>query len=223
MARQRKAEKSAINKEEATNSVAPMNGESKVVPSREEMLERYAAARKAVDDVASEAKSYGYDDLDKAYGETAEEETAEGPAVAAETAEEEVEEAREQKPEDETKKVSADDESEESDAIKALVERAVKSAMESVKAEIDTLRAEKESAVEKSVKLESELTTALSKTVAGGPKRTATTYGAESNEYLVKALTYKAKADATTDPVLRKGYSDLYEEFNAKAFPGQNK
>lgn len=237
MARQRKAEKSAINKEEATNSVAPMNGESKAIPSREEMMERYAAARKAVDDVASEAKSYGYDDLDKAYGETAEEETAEGPAVSPETAEEEVQEAREQKPVDEAKaadaekesdedkeeKVSEDDESEDDDAIKALVEKAVKSAMESVRAEIDTLRAEKESAVEKSVKLETELTTALSKTVAGGPKRTATTYGAESNEYLVKALTYKAKADATTDPVLRKGYSDLYEEFNAKAFPGQNK
>jgi len=117
----------------------------------------------------------------------------------------------------------SEDKTSDSEDVKALVEKAVMSAMESVRAEIDTLRAEKESAVEKSVKLEAELTTALSKTVAGGPKRTATTYGAESNEYLVKALTYKAKADATTDPVLRKGYSDLYEEFNAKAFPAQNK
>jgi hypothetical protein len=233
---------------ELTNSFAeisksldmPMNGESKVVPSRDEMAERYAAARKALDDITMECKANGYEDIEKEYGETAEQETAEGPAVAAETAEEEVEEAREQKPADEAKavdaeeeseedkkkkKVSKDDEkeSEEDEAMKSLVDRAVKSAMELVRAEIDTLRAEKESAVEKSVKLETELTTALSKTVAGGPKRTATTYGAESNEYLVKALTYKAKADATTDPVLRKGYSDLYEEFNAKAFPAQNK
>jgi hypothetical protein len=213
----------------------PMNGESKAVPSRDEMMERYAAARKALDDVASEAKSYGYDDMDKAYGETAEEETAEGPAVAAETAEEEVREAEEQKPADETKaaeesedeeeksedeekkKVSKDDESEDDEAIKSLVEKAVKSAMEMVKGEIDTLRAEKESAVEKSVKLETELTTALSKSVAGGPKRTAIAQGAVSNEYLAKGLAYKAKADATTDPVLAKGYREIANELLAKA------
>ena len=102
-------------------------------------------------------------------------------------------------------------------SIEDVVEKAVKSAMASVKAEIDTLRAEKESAVEKSVKLETELATALTKTVAGGPKRTAVAQGAVSNEYLVKAATYKSKADATTDPVLRKGYSDLAQEFFAKA------
>ena len=213
----------------------PMNGESKAIPSREEMMERYAAARKALDDVASEAKSHGYDDIDKEYGETAEEETAEGPAVAAETAEEEVREAEEQKPADETKaaeesedeeeksedeekkKVSKDDESEDDEAIKSLVEKAVKSAMEMVKGEIDTLRAEKESAVEKSVKLETELTTALSKSVAGGPKRTAIAQGAVSNEYLAKGLAYKAKADATTDPVLAKGYREIANELLAKA------
>jgi hypothetical protein len=215
----------------------PMNGESKAIPSRDEMVERYMAARKALDDVASEAKSHGYDDIDKEYGETAEEETAEGPAVAAETAEEEVEEAREGKPTDETKaaeeseddeekseddkekkkKVSEDDESEDDEAIKSLVEKAVKSAMEMVKGEIDTLRAEKESAVEKSVKLETELTTALSKSVAGGPKRTAIAQGAVSNEYLAKGLAYKAKADATTDPVLAKGYREIANELLAKA------
>jgi hypothetical protein len=109
-------------------------------------------------------------------------------------------------------------------SIEDVVEKAVKSAMESVRAEIDQLRAEKESAVEKSVSLESELTTALSKTAVGGPKRTAVTFGAESNEYLVKAVAYKAKADATTDPVLQKGYRALYEEFSAKAAtPALNK
>jgi len=113
-----------------------------------------------------------------------------------------------------SEEVTSDDES-----IEALVEKAVKSAMEMVKGEIDTLRAEKESAVEKSVKLETELTTALSKTVAGGPKRTAIRQGAESNEYLAKGLTYKAKADATTDPVLAKGYREIANELLAKANP----
>lgn len=217
------------------DSVAPMNGESKVVPSREEMVERYAAARKALDDITMECKSNGYDDIDKEYGETAEQETAEGPAVAAETAEEEVQEAKaasddadaereeavgekSEDEEEEKKKVSEDeDKSEDDEAIKSLVEKAVKSAMELVKTEIDTLRAEKESAVEKSVKLESELTTALSKTVAGGPKRTAIEQGAVSNEYLAKGLAYKAKADATTDPVLAKGYREIANELLAKA------
>lgn len=227
------------------DSVAPMNGESKVVPSREELVERYAAARKALEDITMECKSHGYDDIEKEYGETAEEETAEGPSVAAETAEEEVQEAKAasddadaereeavgEKSEDEesedeekkkAKKVSEDDESEEDEAIKALVEKAVKSAMASVRAEIDTLRAEKESAVEKSVKLESELTTALSKTVAGGPKRAAIRQGAESNEYLAKGLAYKAKADASTDPVLAKGYREIANELLAKANTGKS-
>jgi len=222
------------------DSVAPMNGESKVVPSRQEMVERYAAARKALEDITMECKSHGYDDIDKEYGETAEQETAEGPSVAAETAQEEVQEAKaasddadaereeevgekseddESEDEEKKKKVSEDDESKDDESMKALVEKAVKSAMEMVMGEIDTLRAEKESAVEKSVKLEAELTTALSKTVAGGPKRTAIRQGAESNEYLAKGLTYKAKADATTDPVLAKGYREIANELLAKANP----
>ena len=103
-------------------------------------------------------------------------------------------------------------------SLEDVVEKAVKSAMESVKSEIESLRAEKESAVEKSVKLESDLATALSKSVAGGPKRTATTMSDEAkNDALVKAATYKAKADATTDPVLAKGYRALHAEFLAKA------
>jgi hypothetical protein len=237
------------------DSVAPMNGESKVVPTREEMVERYMSARKALDDITMECKSHGYDDIDKEYGETAEQETAEGPVVAAETAEEEVREAEEQKPVAEksadhkclecgcgepandhgnpdvstaemvTEKTTgaepADEVSEEvtsdDESVDALVEKAVKSAMEMVKGEIDTLRAEKKSAVEKSVKLETELTTALSKSVAGGPKRTAIEQGAVSNEYLAKGIAYKAKADATTDPVLAKGYREIANELLAKA------
>ena len=105
-------------------------------------------------------------------------------------------------------------------SLEDVVEKAVKSAMESVKSEIDALRADKEAAVEKSVKLESDLATALSKSVAGGPKRTATKMSDEAtNDALVKAATYKAKADATTDPVLAKGYRALYNDFIAKANP----
>ena len=130
-------------------------------------------------------------------------------------ADEVVEAPAEETPAEEVKEDSEVEASEDK-SLETLIELAVKSAMESVKSEIDALRAEKESATEKSVTLEAELATALSKSVAGGPKRTAIITGAQSNEYLVKAATYKAKADATTDPVLAKGYKALYAEFSAK-------
>lgn len=122
--------------------------------------------------------------------------------------------------EEKTEEVSEAEEAADATSIEDVVEKAVKSAMQSVKSEIDALRAEKESAVEKSVKLEEELATALSKTVAGGPKRTATKMSDEAqNDLLVKAATYKAKAEASTDPLLSKGYRDLANEFLAKATP----
>ena len=57
---------------------------------------------------------------------------------------------------------------------------------------------------------------AKSLAVAGGPKRTGTSQ-AQPNDLLVKAATYKAKAQATTDPVLAKGYKQLADEYFAKA------
>ena len=135
-------------------------------------------------------------------------EADEVPAVADEVVAEVAPEATEEVSET---PVVAEDES-----LKTLVAEAVKSAMEKFEAEKGVLVAEKESALEKSLSLETELATALTKTVAGGPKRTATISGAQSNEYLVKALTYKAKAQATTDPVLAKGYMALFAEFSAK-------
>ena len=135
-------------------------------------------------------------------------EADEVPAVADEVVAEVAPEATEEVSE---APVAAEDES-----LKTLVAEAVKSAMEKFEAEKGVLVAEKESALEKSLSLETELATALTKTVAGGPKRTATISGAQSNEYLVKALTYKAKAQATTDPVLAKGYMALFAEFSAK-------
>jgi hypothetical protein len=58
--------------------------------------------------------------------------------------------------------------------VNALVEQVVKSATESLKAEIESLVAAKEAALEKSVSLEAELATAKTLAVAGGPKRTGT-------------------------------------------------
>jgi hypothetical protein len=134
--------------------------------------------------------------------------SAEADEVAKTPADETVEEVKA----DEVSEVESSDDK----SLETLVEEAVKSAMKSVEAEIASLKTEKESALEKSMKLETELATALSKSVAGGPKRTATISGAQSNEYLVKASTYKAKAEATTDSVLAKGYMALYAEFSAK-------
>ena len=100
--------------------------------------------------------------------------------------------------------------------VNALVEQVVKSATESLKAEITSLVAAKEAALEKSVSLEAELATAKTLAVAGGPKRTGTSL-AQPNDLLVKAATYKAKANATTDPLLAKGYKTLADEYFAKA------
>lgn len=133
--------------------------------------------------------------------------TEEAPAAEAELVAEELPEVSEDKTSEDT-------------ALEEAVEKAVKSAMEKLQAEIDAMRAEKESAVEKSVKLETELATALTKTVAGGPKRTATKMSTEAqNDLLVKAATYKAKADASTDPLLSKGYREIANDFIAKASP----
>ena len=282
----------------------PMNGEAKALPSREEMLQRYSAARKALDDVTMECKSYGYDDMDKQYGETAEQETAEGPSVSAETAQEEVSEATGEKPLDKefvdqdggemekstTKKclecgcnmpgathglsrvevtggtpnnevanvstatmISPDQtpknstitplptieevgtiiEEEDSDGetstdkslladvnLNDIIEKAVKSAMSSVEAQVAELKSAKEAVENKATKLESELATAKSLAIGGGPKRATIATGAKTNnEWKAKADLYFAKASATTDNVLAKGYRDMAKDFLAKSNP----
>ena len=132
-------------------------------------------------------------------------------AAAVEAVEEELPAAEETTEDSEAKtEVDAAD-------VEAIVEQVVKSATESLKAEIATLVAAKEAALEKSVSLESELAIAKSLAVAGGPKRTAPALNSKSNDMLTKAAIYKAKANATTDPVLLKGYKQLAEEYFAKA------
>jgi len=108
--------------------------------------------------------------------------------------------------------------------VEAIVEQVVKSATQSLKSEIAELVAAKEAALSKAVGLEAELELAKSLAVAGGPSRTARPLNVKTtNDLLTKAAIYKAKANATTDPMLAKGYKTLAEEFLAKASEADNK
>jgi hypothetical protein len=144
-----------------------------------------------------------------------EEAPAEEPAVEETPAEAPVEEAVTEDSEAKTEVDAAD--------VEAIVEQVVKSATESLRAEIASLVAAKEAALEKSVGLESELAIAKSLAVAGGPSRTVKPLSTKINDNLTKAAIYKAKANATTDPVLAKGYKQLAEEFFSKASDSDNK
>jgi hypothetical protein len=281
---------------ETTAEGMPMSGEATNVPSREEMVERYAAARKALDEVSRMCKECGYDDIEKQYGETAEQETAEGSYPNA--AEQEVAEAFGEKPLD--KEITADDATEMdksvhkclecgcnmpannhgnpnvstavmsnpnemptggpviqpptpksvetitplpsietvgtpsehedfdeedssnksllADGLDAVIEKAVKSAMTSVQAEIAELKSAKEAVENKAASLETELATAKSLAIGGGPKRTTIATGAKTNnEWKAKADLYLAKASATTDHDLAKGYREMAKDYLAKA------
>jgi hypothetical protein len=102
--------------------------------------------------------------------------------------------------------------------VEAIVEQVVKSATQSLKSEIAELVAAKEAALSKAVGLEAELELAKSLAVSGGPSRTAKPLNVKTtNDLLTKAAIYKAKANATTDPTLAKGYKVLAEEYLAKA------
>jgi len=101
--------------------------------------------------------------------------------------------------------------------VEAIVEEAIKSATQKIKSDIAELMSAKEAAESKAVRLETELAEAKSLAVAGGPKRTAKPVSETSNDLLAKAAAYNAKAQATTDPTLAKGYATLAKEFLAKA------
>ena len=127
----------------------------------------------------------------------------------------------EETPAVETTEVSAD---EKSTDVEALVEQVVKSATESLKSEIAELVSAKEAALSKAMSLETELELAKSLAVAGGPSRTARPLNVKTtSDLLTKAAIYKAKANATTDPTLAKGYKSLAEEFLNKANEADNK
>jgi len=107
-------------------------------------------------------------------------------------------------------------------SVTAIIEKAVKSATESVKAEIADLQAATKAAEDKAVALESELVAAKSAALAGGPKRTGRVAVTDTNELLLKAAEYRQKASATSDPILAKGYKALEKEFMAKATPSKS-
>jgi hypothetical protein len=106
---------------------------------------------------------------------------------------------------------------EKSTDLEAIVEQAIKSATQAIKSDIADLMTAKEAAEAKANRLETELAEAKSLAVAGGPKRTGKPVNNDSNEMLMKAASYNAKAQATTDPTLAKGYSALAKEYLAKA------
>ena len=230
------------NQEEST----PMNGEAKSIPSQEEMMTRYASAKEAYDEVCMMCKEYGYElpTAEKQYGETAEEETAEGPAgsgaehelgeVNKELVDQNGEETdksteptviEETLPviEEETTKEFVEDDSASKTllanvAIDDIIEKAVKSAMKSVETEVAELKSAKEAVENKATTLEAELATAKSLAIGGGPKRATIATGATTtNEWKGKADLYFAKASSTTDQILAKGYRDMAKDFLAKS------
>ena len=100
--------------------------------------------------------------------------------------------------------------------VEAIVEEAIKSATQSIRTEIEALMSAKEAAEGRAMSLETELATAKSLAAGGGPKRTAKPVAETSSDLLVKAAMYNAKAKATTDPTLAKGYRALAEKFAAE-------
>ena len=123
-----------------------------------------------------------------------------------------------------TEEVAPDNSADDTPAdLDAIVEQVVESATKALKSEIASLIAAKEAAREKAVGLETELAQAKSLAVAGGPKRTARPLGGTSNDLVLKAATYKAKANAATDPDLAKGYKALADKFYAEATETLNK
>lgn len=122
--------------------------------------------------------------------------------------------AAEEVKDEEQNKVSADEDKPAD--VEAIVEEVVEKATQALKSEIASLVSAKEAAIAKSMELESELAHAKSLAVAGGPKRTGKATGT-SNDLISKAATYKAKANATTDPLLAKGYRALADKFYSEA------
>ena len=104
------------------------------------------------------------------------------------------------------------------DTISAIIEKAVKSATDMVRSEIELLKSAKEADTEVISKLESELATANSKAANGGPKRsTLKPLTAGVSDFINKAAEYRAKAAATSDPILAKGWKEMAQDFDSKA------
>jgi len=120
--------------------------------------------------------------------------------------------AEEAPADEEEKEVSTDENS--ADKLEAIVEEVVEKATKALKSEIANLVSAKEAAEVRAMSLETELATAKSLALGGGPKRTVSPIDVKAtNDLLTKAAVYKEKAKATNDPTLAKGYKQLAQEF----------
>ena len=114
-----------------------------------------------------------------------------------------------------TEEVSVDENS--TDKLEAIVEEVVEKATKALKSEIANLVSAKEAAEVRAMSLETELATAKSLALGGGPKRTVSPIDVKTtNDLLTKAAVYKEKARATTDITLAKGYKILADEYIAE-------
>jgi len=121
-----------------------------------------------------------------------------------------------------TEEVSADDSAEKTllsdDTVNAIIEKAVSMVTESVKAEVGLAKAALEAAESKAASLETELAQAKSAAIGNGPKRSSIAAGkTQTDNLLVKAAEFNAKAARTTDSVLAKGYREIANDLIAKA------
>jgi len=97
------------------------------------------------------------------------------------------------------------------DTVSAIIEKAVKSATETVANEINAYK-------DAIGKLEAELATALNKAVAGGPKRSVIkTDIHQLGDLLAQAADYRAKSAVSSDKDLARGYKELADDFELKA------
>ena len=137
------------------------------------------------------------------------------PADTPKSAEAEEAPVAEEITEEVTEEVSVDENS--TDKLEAIVEEVVEKATKALKSEIANLVSAKEAAEVRAMSLETELATAKSLALGGGPKRTVSPIDVKAtNDLLTKAAVYKEKARATTDITLAKGYKILADEFIAE-------
>jgi len=144
--------------------------------------------------------------------------SAEADAPAEEKAEEVAEVATEEVSEAEPEVLAEEKSLLSDDVVNAIIEKAVSMATESVKAEVELAKSAIEAAESKAASLETELAQAKSLAMGGAPKRAAIAAGkTPTNDLLVKAAQYSAKAASATDSVLAKGYREMANELIAQA------
>jgi hypothetical protein len=196
------------DKKKKMSGMKPEKGETE--KAFKERCKAKGMAAKEIDDLAKNYFAAEADD--KKMKKTTDADTAEEKEK-----EEEEEKAEEEKVEEKAPATEEISEEAISPELEAIVEKAVKSATESIRVEVASLVSAKEAAETKATTLESELAVAKSLAVAGGPSRTAKPVDSKINDNLTKAAIYRAKANATTDPLLVKGYKVLAEKFASAA------